>query len=142
MKGNLAFLGPHQMTAVALAACIYPGKPGKGWGGLRIRYVELWSKRVAPKDSELPAPSHGQVFSGDRTCSRGQHGLGTVTIPDCHLRDQILALVPRSGLIIWFLREMLIVRQLWIRDKDTPVVFGSGCLTGPVRILCAGIPAL
>lgn len=40
--------------------------------------MELWSNRVAPKNSELPVPSRGQVFSGDRACSRDQYGLGTV----------------------------------------------------------------
>lgn len=51
---------------------------------LRIWHVELWSKRVAPENSELPVPSRGQVFSGDS--------------------------------------EVLVVRQLWIRDKDTLVL--------------------
>lgn len=43
--------------------------------------MELWNKRVASKDSELPGPSHSQVFPGDRACSRGQNGLGTATTP-------------------------------------------------------------
>lgn len=62
--------------------------------------MELWSNRVAPKNSELPVPSRGQVFSGERACSKDQYGLGTVTITVCHFGDWIPALVPRmKGLV-------------------------------------------
>ena len=60
--------------------------------------MELWNKRVASKDSELPDPSHSQVFLGDRHAPEARMAWELLPpLPFSHLGDGILVLVPRPG---------------------------------------------